>query len=423
MRAVPVLLVVLLAATLATASPATAQPPPPPPNPTDESLEASREAVVARAAELGRLTGVVAELDRQAAQVRATLTEQREAAFQRLLELRSAQEEAAAAADRVEAAAAATDTAVAVVDGAQERLDEFTTSTYQQTLDLGPIGLLTSATSPEDLVARAEFTELLAREQLSALDGLQRARIGRVNAESTARAAEEDARARQEAARRARTAADDAVAATSVAVAAQEARLRELDDRRAGVQAELDAVQTADRGLRQQRDRFDVYQRRVAEQAAEDRRRAAQASAAADAPARGIDAAVADLGPQYECRAGVPRWGPVKSWVSQAGQLLRCRFGIASVGGVGPRPNVSDHPAGLALDFFVDRPTGDALAECALRNRGALAVKYVIFRQRINSGSGWRQMEDRGSPVANHMEHVHMSFNGSPGGSLGSVGC
>jgi len=84
---------------------------------------------------------------------------------------------------------------------------------------------------------------------------------------------------------------------------------------------------------------------------------------------------------------------------------------------------VSDHPVGLALDFFVDRPTGDALAECAIRNRERLAVKYVIFRQRINNGSGWRQMEDRGSPVANHMEHVHISFNARPGGSRGSVSC
>lgn len=129
------------------------------------------------------------------------------------------------------------------------------------------------------------------------------------------------------------------------------------------------------------------------------------------------------LAPQYACPAGVPRWGPVKSWVSEAGQLLRCRFGVGSVGGVGPRPNASDHPAGLALDFFVDRLTGDALAECAIPNRERMGVKYVIFRQRIDSGSGWRQMEDRGSPVANHMEHVHISFHARLGGSLGSIGC
>ncbi|MBW0088710.1 hypothetical protein I4I73_06500 [Pseudonocardia sp. KRD-184] len=168
---------------------------------------------------------------------------------------------------------------------------------------------------------------------------------------------------------------------------------------------------------------YETYQQRAARAAEEERQRAARAVAAGDSDATGAPALAATLGPEYACRAGVPRWGPVKRWVADAGQLLRCRFGIASVGGVGPRGRVSDHPVGLALDFFVDRAAGDALAECAVRNRGALAVKYVIFRQRINSGSGWRMMEDRGSPVENHMEHVHISFNTAPGGSLASVRC
>lgn len=421
MRSVSVVIVAMLAVTLAVASPASAQPTPPP-NPSDRELGESRDAVVARAAELGRVSGVVAELDRQAGEVRTALAEQREAAFARLQELGDAQDDAAEAASRVEAAGVESAAAGSTVDRAQERLDEFATSTYQQTLDLGPLGLLTSASSPEDLVARAELTDLVAREQFRALDSLQRARIGRVNAESTARAAEEDARARRETAEAARTAADAAVAATAAAVAEQEARLRELDGQRSGVEAELNAVRASDDSLRDQRATYDGYRRRAAEQAEEERRRAAQA-AAADPPSPAAGPAVTALGPQYTCRASVPRWGPVKPWVSDAGQLLRCRFGIGSIGGVGPRANVSDHPAGLALDLFVDRATGDGVADCALRNRGPLAVKYVIFRQRINSGSGWRQMEDRGSPVANHMEHVHISFNSSPGGSLASVSC
>ncbi|MHA6781840.1 coiled-coil domain-containing protein [Pseudonocardia saturnea] len=424
MHSVRLVLVVALLALLTTTAPAMAQPTPPP-NPSDQELYASRDAVVARAAELGRLSSMVADLDRQAAEVRSALAEQREAAFQRLLELRAADDAAAEAASRVQAARVETAAAGSAIDRAQERIDEFATSTYQQNLDLGPLGLLTSATNPADLVARAEITDFVAQEQLRALDALLRANTARVNAQSMARAAEEDARARQEVAEQARADADGAVAATAAAVADHEARLRELDDRRAGVDAELAVVRTADQGLRGQRQQYDNYQRRAAEQAEEERRRAAQA-AAADPPDPGprrVDPAASGLGPQYECRAGVPRWGPVKPWVSEAGQLLRCRFGIGSVGGVGPRPNASDHPAGLALDFFVDRPTGDALAECAIRNRERLAVKYVIFRQRINNGSGWRQMEDRGSPVANHMEHVHISFNARPGGSRGSVSC
>lgn len=102
----------------------------------------------------------------------------------------------------------------------------------------------------------------------------------------------------------------------------------------------------------------------------------------------------------------------VKTWVSTAGVELRCIFGVGTVGGLGSRRNVSDHPRGLALDFKMGAVAGDKLAEYALRYQDDLKIKYVIWRQRINygDGSGWQGMEDRGSPVANHMEHVHVSF-------------
>jgi hypothetical protein len=40
----------------------------------------------------------------------------------------------------------------------------------------------------------------------------------------------------------------------------------------------------------------------------------------------------------------------------------------------------------------------------------------VIWNQRINTGSGWESMEDRGGATANHEDHVHISFErgGSP---------
>ncbi|MCV7097646.1 hypothetical protein H7H99_21600, partial [Mycobacterium kubicae] len=39
-----------------------------------------------------------------------------------------------------------------------------------------------------------------------------------------------------------------------------------------------------------------------------------------------------------------------------------------------------------------------------------LGVTYVIWQQRYNDGNGWSTMENRGSPTANHMDHVHVSF-------------
>jgi hypothetical protein len=77
--------------------------------------------------------------------------------------------------------------------------------------------------------------------------------------------------------------------------------------------------------------------------------------------------------------------------------------------------------ADLAVDFptgedYGKVPTdghafGDRLAEFAVESRAAYRITYVIYRQRINLGSGWEPMEDRGSVTANHYDHVHVSFD------------
>ncbi|GAA1875252.1 hypothetical protein GCM10009836_65630 [Pseudonocardia ailaonensis] len=118
------------------------------------------------------------------------------------------------------------------------------------------------------------------------------------------------------------------------------------------------------------------------------------------------------------CGMSTANLGAVKPWVSAAVKFLGCRFGQPQTLGVGSRGNASDHPSGLAADFMVNRSTGDALAACALRNKAALGISYVIWQQRINYGSGWQMMEDRGGATANHMDHVHISFASSaPGGT------
>lgn len=114
--------------------------------------------------------------------------------------------------------------------------------------------------------------------------------------------------------------------------------------------------------------------------------------------------------------------GAVKAHVREAAAVLGCRFGKPTTLGVAGRGGPSDHPVGLALDFMVDRATGDALAQCALENMEALGVKYVIWEQRINHGSGWKPMEDRGGITANHFDHVHVSFERGAGGG-GLKGC
>lgn len=91
---------------------------------------------------------------------------------------------------------------------------------------------------------------------------------------------------------------------------------------------------------------------------------------------------------------------------------------IASVIGVRP-DSIPDHPSGHAIDFMVPDPfsgsgvaLGDDIVAAVQANASAWHVKYLIYRQRIwFPGSGWRGMSDRGSPTANHMDHVHVTVS------------
>jgi hypothetical protein len=134
-------------------------------------------------------------------------------------------------------------------------------------------------------------------------------------------------------------------------------------------------------------------------------------SEAADRADRSSSAPVAD------CGVDTSDLGRVKPHVREAAEFLGCRFDEPRMLGIAGRGGPSDHPDGLALDFMVDRATGDALAACALENKEALGVTYVIWRQRMNDGGGWDRMEDRGGATANHFDHVHVSFGKKGGGA------
>ncbi len=108
--------------------------------------------------------------------------------------------------------------------------------------------------------------------------------------------------------------------------------------------------------------------------------------------------------------------GPVKPWVEAAANELGPKFGITSIGGY--RLSATDpdgHPAGRALDLMCTPAQGGPLAAYTQANARRLGVEYIIWQQRIwsvgRAGEGWRPMSDRGSPTANHMDHVHVNFN------------
>lgn len=112
--------------------------------------------------------------------------------------------------------------------------------------------------------------------------------------------------------------------------------------------------------------------------------------------------------------AGAYAYGGVAPHVARAGQEIERLFGRmpGGIGGVGQRSGASDHPSGHALDFMVLHRTdlGHRISGHFLANAKRLAMKYIIWRQQINSGGGWKGMENRGSPTANHMDHPHVSF-------------
>lgn len=122
--------------------------------------------------------------------------------------------------------------------------------------------------------------------------------------------------------------------------------------------------------------------------------------------------------PAAECPATL---AGVQPHAARAGHHIAQRFGVpqSKILGRGPRGSAtSDHPRGLALDFMVDPVTGTAIAAYVLAHRDELAVSYVIWRQRYNDGTGWTLMPDRGTPTANHMDHVHISFQDEPSPGL-----
>lgn len=71
------------------------------------------------------------------------------------------------------------------------------------------------------------------------------------------------------------------------------------------------------------------------------------------------------------------------------------------------------HYLGRAVDCMVPNfAVGNALRDWVFLHRKELKVMEIIWRQHIwtTSHPYWRLMEDRGSPTANHMDHVHVSL-------------
>jgi hypothetical protein len=75
-----------------------------------------------------------------------------------------------------------------------------------------------------------------------------------------------------------------------------------------------------------------------------------------------------------------------------------------------------EHVNGQAIDFMVpNSDVGQRVADYVYAHHAEFDLFDIIWSQTIwtieRSGEGFRSMEDRGSPTANHMDHVHIMVN------------
>ncbi|MFG3442928.1 hypothetical protein ACGF0J_37280 [Nonomuraea sp. NPDC047897] len=101
-------------------------------------------------------------------------------------------------------------------------------------------------------------------------------------------------------------------------------------------------------------------------------------------------------------------------------ELIKRNFALPFTVGCYRSGSSGEHPLGRACDFMMssggsmpstaNQVLGDRVAAWAVANKAKLGVKYVIWKQRINHGSGWSPMGNRGSITENHFDHVHISM-------------
>jgi hypothetical protein len=179
---------------------------------------------------------------------------------------------------------------------------------------------------------------------------------------------------------------------------------------------------TASRSQRDSEQAAAAASQSQAEQAAAAAQDAAQAEAEARAAAEAATAAAA-----AQAAAAAPAAATAVAKISNSAGSVRpqaqaaANAVVSNVPGAdaitigGTRASAADpggHPSGLALDYMVGVALGDAIVEYHLAHWGELGVEYIIWQQRMLSApnGSWTQMEDRGSPTANHMDHVHVNY-------------
>jgi len=116
--------------------------------------------------------------------------------------------------------------------------------------------------------------------------------------------------------------------------------------------------------------------------------------------------------------------GPVKPWVADAANYVGGLFKVKTIYGWRASDPFPDHPSGHALDFMItSKAQGQDIADFFQKNAAAFNVKYIIWNRQVWEANGkpvagWHAYTSTSNP---HTDHVHVTFNDSPGSGVPST--
>jgi peptidoglycan DL-endopeptidase RipA len=297
-----------------------------PHDPGDAAITAAQQDKNRKAADVGRLTALVARADGDArrAQDEAELAVERY--NKAVVDLGTATAKASAARAQVAKSARAVGTARA-------DFAKFARGSYMQGSTVGSAtAALLDANSPTDLLQRADLLGYAGKRKLDVMGQLERANVKRANAESTARqllAAQQAATARAQALK----------LAAAREVAAARSKLASLQAQKATLNQQLETARIRLNGLYAERARYRAWKKAQEEAAAREAARqralraaaAAREAAAAAASARAARAArssssrassSSDFSASSSPSVSVSRWTGGGGWSASKGQRV-----------------------------------------------------------------------------------------------------
>ena len=314
--------------------------PPPPPNPSDAEIGAGRQEADAKAARVGELTGRLTDAEARLRELTDDVAYKLELANKARVDLQTAQDEADRARRDADAARVEAQAAGRAVEDARVRLDEFAAASFEQGSVVGSVSAYFGATSPEDLLTRAQLVQAVSESSLDALDDVERSRAEQANKESAARGALDLAERKQAAADQAKRDADTAQATAAQAHQGQAALAQGIQDDKARVEGELAQAMSAVEGLEGQRAQYRQWlddKRREEEEAARQAALAAAPKPQAPQP----------QAPQPRPVAA-PVSGSVETVVARAMQQLGVRYSWGGGNYNGPTVGIRDGGVGDA---------------------------------------------------------------------------